>query len=94
VRTGRVATSKRPTTDLDHLTSSAWPAEFPAAVLPRRHTIQREWLTVHDNVTRQHRCSDNGELVDDAVNDLDRYGGHCARTVAALRRTAGRLSKV
>jgi transposase len=55
---------------------------------PQGNPIERVWLNLHDNVTRNHRAPDIGALVNDALHYLDHYDGHGARAVAGLRRAA------
>ncbi len=55
---------------------------------PQGNPIERVWLNLHDNVTRNHRHTNIEALVDDALHYLDQYDGRGARAVAGLRRAA------
>lgn len=52
---------------------------------PDGNPIERVWLDLHDNVTRNHRQPDIESLVDSALHYLDHYDRRGARGVAGLR---------
>lgn len=55
---------------------------------PEGNPIERVWLNMHNNVTRNHRHTDIESVVDSALNYLDNYDGRGARAVADLRMAA------
>lgn len=55
---------------------------------PEGNLIERVWLNMHNNVTRNHRHTDIESVVDSSLNYLDNYDGRGARAVADLRMAA------
>ncbi len=52
---------------------------------PQANRIERVWLDLHANVTRNHRCGD----IDELMQQVSRYlATRNARTRAALRKVA------
>jgi len=56
---------------------------------PEANRIERVWWDVHDNVTRNHRCDDLEELLEEVYNYL-RTRSYEGIDTAALRRAASR----
>lgn len=52
---------------------------------PEGNAIERLWLDVHANVTRNHRHTEVDMVLDDALNYIDARDGRGSRAVAKLR---------